>query len=80
MSDIVIEIIKFVFWLLFAILFAWTGEIVLFVITLGKHKIQWDLYVNKSPIRFTIFSEVSLWIGLGIWVFIVAVSFKLLTK
>jgi hypothetical protein len=80
MTDIIEEIGKFVFRLIFDFLFAWTGEVVLFVVTLGRHKPRWDLYANQSPTRFVIFSEVSLWIGMAFWVAMVAALYGLLFR
>ena len=80
MTDILEEIAKFLFRSVFEILFTWTGEIVLFLATLGKHKPQWDLYTKESPSRFVIFSEISLWIGMAFWIAVIAVSYKLLTR
>jgi hypothetical protein len=78
MTDILEEITKFLFRFIFEILFIWTGEIILFLITFGKHKPRWDLYTKESPGRFIIFSEISLWIGMVFWIVIIAVSYKLL--
>jgi hypothetical protein len=79
-ADIIEEMVKFTFRLIFEILFSWTGEVVLFIISFGKHKPRWDLYSEESPSRFVIFSEISLWIGLAFWIAAIAVTFKLLTK
>jgi len=80
MTDIIEEIAKFIFRFIFEILFTWTGEIVLYVITFTKHKPRWDLYTEDSLSRFVIFSEISLWIGMPFWIAVVAVTYKLLTK
>lgn len=79
-TDIIEEIGKFIFWFIFEILFSWTGEIVLFIISFGKHKPRWDLYTEESPSRFVIFSEISLWIGITFWIAAIAVTYKLITK
>lgn len=79
MTDILEEIAKFLFCFVFEILFTWTGEIVLFLITFGKHKPRWDFYTKESPSRFVIFSEISLWIGMAFWITVIVVSYKLLT-
>ena len=80
MSDILEEIAKFLVRFVFEILLTWTGEILLFLITLGRHKPRWDLYTKESPTRFVIFSEISLWIGMAFWIAVIAVSYKLLTR
>ena len=77
MLELIEGIVIFLFRIIFAVLFAWTGEIVLFLVTFGKHKPRWELYASQSPSRFVLFSEISLWIGMAFWVFIIAVSYML---
>jgi hypothetical protein len=76
MAAIIEEIAKFIFWLIFEVVITWTGEIVLSVLTFGKHKPRWDLYTKESPVRFIIFSEISFWIGLAVWIFLIAVIYE----
>jgi len=71
---------KFILQIIFEIFFTWTGELVLFILTFGKHKPRWDLYTKESPSRFVIFSEVSLWIGIAFWIAAIAITYKILTK
>jgi len=80
MTGIIEEVAKFILWLIFDLLFAWTGEIVRFVLTLGRHKPRWDLYTKETPARFAIFSEISLWIGMAFWVVAAALLFRALAK
>ena len=80
MTDFLEEIVKFLFRFIFEILFIWTGEIVLLLVTFGKHKPRWDLYIEESPGRFVIFSEISLWIGMAFWIAIIAALYTLLIK
>jgi hypothetical protein len=61
-------VFEFLFSLIFEIIFAWTGEVVLYVATLGRHKPRWDLYTKESPSRFVIFSEIAMWVGFLFWV------------
>jgi hypothetical protein len=74
------EAAKFILQVILEAFFTWTGEIVLFILTFGKHKPRWDLYTKESPSRFVIFSEVSLWIGIAFWIAAIAITYKLLTK
>lgn len=74
------ETAKLILQVLLEAFFTGTGEIVLFAITLGKHKPRWDLYAKESPSRFAIFSEVSLWIGITFWIAAIAVAYKILSK
>ncbi len=80
MTGIIEEAAKFIIRLFFSVIFAWTGEVVLFVATLGRHKPRWDLYANKSPGRFMIFSEISLWIGFFFWVLAFALLYTTFAK
>lgn len=80
MAAIIEEVAKLILRLIFAFLLTWTGEIVLFVITLGRHKPRWDLYAKETPARFAIFSEISLWIGVAFWIAAVALLYRALTK
>lgn len=43
MNVIIEGVIDFIFWLFFEIFLVWSGEIILFFITLGKHQPKWDL-------------------------------------
>ena len=69
-------LLEFLFEVVFGAVFCWTGEIVLFVVTMGKHKPRWDLYTEESPCRFAIFSEISLWVGVIFWVVVLVVIAK----
>ena len=64
-----------VFRIVFEGLFSLTGEIVLFVVSFGKRKPRWDLYVNERPLKFYVFNELSMYIGIVTWL-ILLVSIK----
>ena len=74
------EAAKFILRVIFEAFLTWTGEIVLFIVSFGKHKPRWDLYTEESPSRFVIFSEISLWIGTAFWIAAIAVTYKLISK
>ena len=80
MAVIIEEIAKFIFRLIFDVLLTWTGEIVLFVLTWGRHKPRLDLYTKESPIRFVVFSEISLWIGIAFWVMVIVLLYRVFVK
>jgi hypothetical protein len=42
----------------------WIGEIVLFLITFGRHKPRWDVYLYTGGGDFAFLSELSFWIGI----------------
>jgi hypothetical protein len=71
MSEFIIEIFKLLFWLIFSAFLTWSGEIVLFVFTFGKHQPRWDLYTKEKPVNFVVFSEASFWIGATFWVAVI---------
>ena len=60
-------VLEFLFELVFGIVFCWTGEIILFLVTLGR---------EESPSRFVIFSEISTWIGMIFWFVVLVVVIK----
>lgn len=57
-------VLELLFKVVFRVIFCWTGEIILFILTLGKHKPRWDLHTQESPIRFIFFYNFSIWIGM----------------
>jgi hypothetical protein len=73
-------VLELLFELVFGMIFSWTGEIILFLVTFGKHKPRWDLYTEESPTRFVILSEISTWIGVIFWfvVLVLAIKFSML--
>ena len=51
-----------------AIIGFYTGEIFLFLITLGGKKIRWDYYKDvKSSGKWVILTDASVWLGVFIW-------------
>jgi hypothetical protein len=70
-------VVEFLFEVVFGAIFCWTGEIILFLLTLGKHKPRWDLYTKESATRFVIFSEISAWIGVVFWFAVLVLVIKL---
>ena len=55
------------FRLVFEGLFTMTGELVLWILSLGKRKPRWDLYVNERPIKFYLLNDASMYIGIVFW-------------
>lgn len=78
MNALVAEVAKLMAQWLVEILFTWTGEIILFAVTLGRHKSRWDLCTNAPPGEFVFFSEVSAWIGMIFWFGVGFLTFLLL--
>jgi hypothetical protein len=42
----------------------WLGEVVRWMVTLGRHQPRWDCYLEERGGAFVLLSEISLWIGL----------------
>ncbi len=61
--------IKFVFQLIVGIVFFYTGEIILYIVTFGSKKPRWDYYSNESTLRWVILTEMSWWVGFLFWIF-----------
>ena len=63
-------ILRFIFDILIEVLFFYTGEIVLFMVTFGKKKPRWDYYANESTSKWVILTELSTWVGIAFWLLI----------
>jgi len=68
LEDIILEVLSFIFRIVFEIIMVWTGEIILYIITLGKRRPRWDLYNKDTFPRFAVFTEISCWIGITFWI------------
>lgn len=60
-------VLRFLFQIIVEFGLFYTGEIVLFVLTLGKKKPRWDYYEREPASRFVILTELSTWIGIAFW-------------
>jgi len=69
LEEIIEGIAKFILHFVFEILFFYTGEIVLYLLTLGRKKPRWDYYEDEKPSKFVIFTEASEYIGMFFWIF-----------
>ena len=74
--DILEEILKFMFWLIFDVVMVATGETVLWVLTGGRRTPRWDLYTSERPSSFVVFSELSCWVGMASWLLAIAAIVK----
>jgi len=67
-------ILRIIFEILFRIIVEivlfYTGEILLFVLTLGRKKPRWDYYAGEKPSKYVIFTEISVWLGFAFWLFV----------
>jgi hypothetical protein len=64
LSDVVEGILEFIFHLFIEVVCFYTGEIILSLLKIGKKKPRWDYYVEASPTKFVIMTEISVWIGM----------------
>jgi hypothetical protein len=71
LDDIAEGVPKLLFHFFIEIVFFYTGECVLYVVTLGRRKPRWDYYANEKPLRFVLRTEISWWIGCLFWVFLI---------
>lgn len=66
-EDLLKEIIKFVFCVVLAWLFFWTGEAIITVLCLGFHRPRWGGYSGTGALRWA-FSETALvLLGFASW-------------
>jgi hypothetical protein len=71
MSSILESVVESIVHFVCELFLTYTGEIVLYLVTLGKHKPRWDLYAGERFARFAIFAERSMWIGLVFWITVI---------
>lgn len=71
LDDIAEGIFKLFLHFVFELLFFYTGECVLYVLSFGSRKPRWDFYENERPLIFVIRTEISWWVGFFFWVFLV---------
>lgn len=74
MIQLVLEFCIYLFLYLFlAIIGFYTGEFFLYFITLGRKKIRWNYYKDvKTASRFVVLTEISIWIGVVLWILLIA--------
>ena len=70
MSAIAGTIIEFLLELIVDIVFIWTGEIVLFVVTFGRRKPSWNLHSREDAGRFVFLKGLNVWIGFAFWLLV----------
>ena len=72
-SDIVEGILSFLFRLFIEVICFFTGEAVLYCLSIGNRKPRWDYYDNVSTTKFMIMTEISVWMGMAFWIFIIGI-------
>jgi hypothetical protein len=58
------------FEIIIEVIFFYTGEIVIFILTFGRRTPRWNYYMDESVSKWVIFTEISTWIGIALWLFI----------
>ncbi|MCL1980996.1 MAG: hypothetical protein FWG62_07985 [Proteobacteria bacterium] len=71
------EIIIFLLRIVLDVFIVITGEIVVFIFTIGKHKPRFDLYTKSKPWKFVLFSEMSGIVGLVFWIVVLLFFVKI---
>jgi hypothetical protein len=62
-------IIEFTFRLIIEIICFYTGEMILYVVTIGNRKPRWDYYSDESVTKWMLMTELSTCIGIFFWIF-----------
>ena len=70
--------VEFIIKFFLEIVFFYTGEIILFLISFGRKKPRWDYYTNATASKFVVFTEISEWIGLLFWIAIIVLIVKII--
>jgi len=65
MLDFIGEILIRTFIYAIEIPLIWLGEIVLWILTLGRRQPQWDCHAGEGGGAFVLLSTISLWVGLA---------------
>lgn len=70
LKAVVEAVFGFLFHLIVEGLFFYTGELVLYIITMGYKKPRWDYYAAEKPTKFYILTDASVIVGFCFWLFI----------
>ncbi len=71
LNDVAESVLEFVFRLFVEIICFYTGEIILFILTLGRRTPRWDYYEGKRPAKSVVLSEISILLGFLFWMFLI---------
>jgi len=79
-EDIIKEILKFIFTVLLAWLFFWTGEAIITVLSCGFHRPRWGGYSGTGALKW-VFAETALaFMGFAFWLTTFPIAYNLLSK
>ncbi|MDF1554099.1 MAG: hypothetical protein P1P84_13600 [Deferrisomatales bacterium] len=71
-------ILRFLFWLIVEVFLFFSGEVVLYIATLGRRKPRWNSNVDEGVTKFWFRTDVSSLIGLIFWFAVLAVLGRVL--
>lgn len=77
-NSIIEGILEFIFRFIIEIICFYTGEVIISLVTLSKKKPRWNYYTDDSATKFIILTEISVWIGIVFWIFIIGFIVKTL--
>ncbi len=81
-EDIVFGLFRFIGFIFYhffiEIICFYTGEIVLWIFSIGKRKPRWDYYQNETLSKTILFSEITTWIGISFWVALFVLIIKVI--
>lgn len=74
------DILIFLLRLVLDIFFVTTGELILYLLSLGKHKPRFDLYTKSASWKFVFFSELSGIVGMTFWIIFLIILIKVVKR
>ncbi len=78
MSSIIEAIAETILQAILECVMFYTGEIVLFILTLGFKKPRWDIYADKRPSIWVLLTDFSVLVGLAFWLLAIGLIMRLL--
>jgi hypothetical protein len=60
-------VLRVVFEVIVEVIFFYTGEMVLFIVTLGRKRPRWDAYGSEHLTKFWVLTDLSVLVGFAFW-------------
>jgi len=70
MWDIVVDALFFLAYYIFALMFFFTGEVLRYVVTLGRRRFRSDMDWDEMTWIHWVWVDLSTWIGVGCWILV----------
>ena len=67
-------VLRFLVWLVAEIFLFYTGELVLYALTLGRRKPRWHTYSNENMTRIWFLTDLNVLVGAVFWLVVVLVT------